>query len=62
MFELKRKKMLEKEIAKLEGQMVLLEQQRMMIQCKYKETNKLMVDYSLADEKYSMISLFSFNR
>ena len=31
LFELKRKKMLEKEVAKLEGQMVLLEQQRIMI-------------------------------
>lgn len=33
-FALKRKKMLEKEVAKLEGQMVLLEQQRLMIQSK----------------------------
>ena len=34
LFELRRKKMLEKEISKLEGQMMVLEQQRMMIQCK----------------------------
>ena len=43
LFELKRKKMLEKEVAKLEGQMVLLEQQRMMIQC---NTNMADVSYS----------------
>jgi hypothetical protein len=33
-FALKRKKMLEKEVAKLDGQMVLLEQQRLMIESK----------------------------
>jgi hypothetical protein len=33
-FALKRKKMLEKEVAKLDGQMVLLEQQRMAIESK----------------------------
>jgi hypothetical protein len=37
-FALKRKKMLEKEVAKLDGQMVLLEQQRLMI-----ESNPLLV-------------------
>jgi hypothetical protein len=33
-FALKRKKMLEKEVAKLDGQMTLLEQQRLMIESK----------------------------
>jgi hypothetical protein len=34
LFALKRRKMLEKEVAKIEGQMVLLEQQRLMIESK----------------------------
>jgi len=32
--ELRRKKMLEKEVSKLEAQQMVLDQQRMMIECK----------------------------